>query len=64
MLLENYSGDMVYFKTVWSTKYGRGYGINKWKKLYELYVSKKIDVWSGNQPEEAHITDFQNIVPK
>ena len=29
------------------------------------YMYQKNYVWSGNQPEgEAHITDFQNIVPK
>ena len=28
-------------------------------------LTKKINMWSGNQPEgTAHITDFQNIVPK
>ena len=36
------SGDINYIlKLSGQPKYGRGYGINKWKKLYELYVSKK-----------------------
>ena len=36
------SGDInCILKLSGQPKYGRGYGINKWKKLYELYVSKK-----------------------
>lgn len=46
--------------------YGKGKGVNKWKKLYLMYKKNiKSKVWSGNQPEgKPHITDFQNIVPK
>ena len=45
-------------------KFGKGMGINKWKKLNKMYNEKiKSSVWSGNQPEgESHVTDFQGIV--
>ena len=48
-------------------KFGRGMGVNKWQKLYKMSKKKNIKtkVWSGNQKEnEAHITDFQDIVQK
>jgi hypothetical protein len=46
-------------------KLGRGQGIDKWKKLKEIFLSgKKSKIWSGSQPEgKAHITDFQGLVP-
>lgn len=47
-------------------KYGKGPGIDKWKKLNEIFTkNEKSNIWSGNQKEgEAHITDFQEIIPK
>ena len=47
-------------------RYGKGPGIDKWKKLYEMFIkNEKSNIWSGNQKEgEASITDFQEIIPK
>ncbi len=48
-------------------KFGKGMGVNKWGKLYNMNKRRiiKTKVWSGNQREsEAHITDFQDIVQK
>ena len=41
-------------------------GFDKWKKLYKLDVqNKKMNFWSGNQPEsEGHVQDYQDLVPK
>ena len=48
-------------------KFGKGMGVNKWGKLYNMNKKRviKTKVWSGNQREsEAHITDFQDIVQR
>ncbi len=60
------SGDLNFLlKLSGQPKYGKGEGIDKWKKLNEIFISKKkSEIWSGNQKEgEAHITDFQGIIP-
>ena len=61
------SGDLDYILSLsGQPPYGRGKGVNKWKKLYLMYKKRvQSKVWSGNQPEgKPHITDFQNIIPK
>ena len=37
---------------------------NKWKKLFDLYMSNKSSkIWSGQQPENSgHVTDYQDLV--
>lgn len=39
---------------------------NKWKKLFDLYMSNKSSkIWSGQQPENSgHVTDYQDLVPQ